>query len=262
MELSMANQLLPQHSSEQGLIITGASRGIGAATAIRAGSLGYNVCVNYVSREEQAQAVVEEVIRAGGRAIAVQADVGNESDVVRLFNTAERELGPIRGLVNNASITGGQATVSTVTAQQIYETFRIDVLGTILCMREAAQRMAPSAGGRGGVIVNVSSTAARTGGAFEWVHYAALKASINTLTKGASLELASENIRVNAVAPGLILTDLHSDNGMPDRPERLRSTVPMQRIGSPEEVAHAILWLLSDEASYVTGSILEVSGGR
>jgi len=258
----MANLSPPPHPSEQVLLITGASRGIGAATALLAGLSGYSVCVNYVSREGQAQTIVDEICRAGGKAIAVRADVGNEADVARLFNSAERALGPIRGLVNNASITGGLATVSTVTAQQVCETFRIDVLGTILCMREAVQRMAASTGGQGGAIVNVSSTAARTGGAFEWVHYAALKASINTLTKGASQELALEKIRVNAVAPGLILTDLHADNGMPDRPERLRSTVPMQRIGYPEEVAHAILWLLSDEASYVTGSVLEVSGGR
>jgi len=252
----------PQHSLGPVLIVTGASRGIGAATAKLAGQCGYSVCVNYVSHEEQAQAVVAEVVGAGGRAIAVQADIGNETDVMRLFATTERELGPIHGLVNNASITGGVATISTFTAQQVHETFRIDVLGTMLCMREAVRRMACSAGGRGGVIVNVSSTAARTGGAFEWVHYAALKASINTLTKGASLELATEKIRVNAVAPGLILTDLHIDNGMPDRPKRLCPTVPMQRIGTPEEVAHAILWLLSEEASYVTGSVLEVSGGR
>jgi NAD(P)-dependent dehydrogenase (short-subunit alcohol dehydrogenase family) len=258
----MAKTLTPGMPSGQVLLITGASRGIGAATARLAGRAGYRVCVNYLHQEDQARAVVEEVISAGGQALAVRADVSEEAEVKRLFDITERELGPIRALVNNAGVTGGPATISTVTEEQITRAFRVNVLGCMLCLREAARRMAVSAGGRGGVIVNVSSTAARTTGAGEWVHYAAMKAAVDTLTRGAARELADQQIRVNGVAPGLILTDLHADNGMPDRPERLRLSVPMRRIGEPEEVAHAILWLLSDEASYVTGSVLEVSGGR
>lgn len=254
----MANTLIPSGSSGRVLIITGASRGIGAATARLAGRAGYHVCINYQHQADQAHAVVAEVISAGGRALAVQGDVSVEADVRQLFDVAERELGPVGALVNNAGVTGGPATISTVTADQISRAFQVNVLGCMLSMREAVRRMAISAGGRGGAIVNVSSTAARTSGAFEWVHYAASKAATDTLTRGAARELADDGIRINGVAPGLILTDLHADNGMPDRPERLRQSVPMQRIGQPDEVAQAILWLLSDNASYVTGAVLDV----
>lgn len=244
------------------LIVTGASRGIGAATARLGGRAGFQVCVNYFNHREKAQAVVDEIVGWGGRAIAVKGDVSKESDVMRLFQTAERELGEISALVNNAGVTGGFALTKDVTVEQIHAVFNVNVVGSILCTREAVRRMGYSSGGRGGVIVNVSSTASRTGGSGEWVHYAATKGAIDTFTRGVAREVAGEGIRVNAVAPGLIHTDLHADNGSPDRPERLRSTIPVQRLGTPQEVAQAIVWLLSDEASYVIGSVVEVSGGR
>jgi NAD(P)-dependent dehydrogenase (short-subunit alcohol dehydrogenase family) len=244
------------------VIVTGASRGIGAAIARLAGRAGYPVCVNFHRNESRAQAVVAEIAGDGGTAIAVQADVGREQDVRRLFEVAERELGPLGGLVNNAGSTGGPSLVTQTTTDQIEQAFRVNLLGTMVCTREALLRMSTRHGGDGGAIVNVTSTAARTGGSFEWVHYAAMKAALNTFTRGAAVEVAEEGVRVNAVAPGLVSTDLHADNGMPDRPERLRGTVPMQRLGTPEEIAHAVLWFLSDEASYVTGAVLEVSGGR
>lgn len=244
------------------LIVTGASRGIGAATALQAGRAGFRVCVNYFNHGEKAQAVVDEIVGRGGSAIAVKADVSREADVLRLFETAERELGAITALVNNAGVTGGFALTRDVTAEQIHTAFNVNVVGCILCTREAIRRMARSSGGRGGTIVNISSTAARTGGSHEWVHYAATKGAIDTFTRGAAREVADDGVRINAVAPGLVYTDLHADNGRPDRPEKLRGTIPMQRLGTPEEVARAIVWLLSDEATYVAGSVLEVSGGR
>lgn len=244
------------------LIVTGASRGIGAATALGAARAGYAVCVNYVSNQARARAVTERIRAGGGRAIAVQADVGDEAAVQRMFAVTEDELGRVTGLVNNAGTTGGFARVDQVSGEQILAALRVNVLGSLLCTREAARRMSTRRGGSGGAIVNVSSTASRTGGTGEWVHYAATKGAIDTFTRGAARELAAEGIRVNAIAPGLVMTDLHADNGQPDRPERLAGTIPMGRLGTPEEVANAILWVLSEQASYVTGAVLEVSGGR
>jgi NAD(P)-dependent dehydrogenase (short-subunit alcohol dehydrogenase family) len=240
------------------LIVTGASRGIGAAVARLAAARGYSVAVNFSRDREGAEAVVREL----GRAIAIQADVGEESDVRRLFETAERELGPIRALVNNAGVTGGFARVESLDGAAVAAMLRVNVLGTMLCAREAVRRMSTLHGGSGGAIVNISSLAARTGGTGEWVHYAASKGAVDTFTIGLAREVAAEGIRVNAVAPGLIETGLHAANGEPGRLNRLTPSVPMGRAGTAEEVAEAVLWLLSDAASYVTGTILEAGGGR
>lgn len=243
-------------------MVTGASRGIGAAIASLLGASGYSVAVNYSKDAAGAQEVVEALRAAGTQAVAIQADVSQERDILRLFETAERELGPIGALVNNAAITGGFARVEDVAAETIARMLAVNVTGTILCSREAVRRMSMRRGGPGGSIVNISSLAARTGGAGEWVPYAASKGAINTFTIGLAREVAAEDIRVNAVAPGLIETGLHAANGQPGRLERLRPSVPMQRAGTPDEIAGAVLWLLSPAASYVTGSILEIGGGR
>lgn len=253
---------LPAEAVPRVVVVTGASRGIGAATALGAARVGYAVCVNYLAHEARARAVAERIRAGGGRAITVQTDVGDEAAVRRMFDVTEEELGRVTALVNNAGTTGGFARVDQVSGEQILAALRVNVLGSLLCAGEAARRMSTHRGGRGGVIVNISSTASRTGGTGEWVHYAATKGAIDTFTRGAARELAGEGIRVNAVAPGLVLTDLHADNGQPDRPERLAGTIPMGRLGTPEEVASAILWVLSEQASYVTGAVLEVSGGR
>ena len=242
--------------------MTGASRGIGAAIAKLAGARGFRVAVNFASSQAEAGEVVDDIVSAGGRAIAIGADIGSEPDIVRLFETAERELGPIQGLVNNAGVTGGFARVATVTAQALAKTFAVNVVGAILCAREAVRRMSTRNGGTGGAIVNVSSLAARTGAAGEWVHYAASKGAIDSFTIGLAREVASEGIRVNAVAPGLIATGLHAANGAPDRLDRLAASIPMNRPGTAAEVAEGVLWLLSPAASYTTGSILDIGGGR
>lgn len=244
------------------LIVTGASRGIGAAIARLAGQRGYAVAVNYSTGGTEAGNVVKEIIGNGGCALAIHADVADEKQIVRMFETAERELGPIRGLVNNAGITGGFARVEDVTREAINKTFAVNVTGAMLCSREAIRRISTRRGGSGGAIVNISSRAAHTGAAGEWVHYAASKGAIDSFTIGLAREVATESIRVNAVAPGLIDTDIHSANGEPGRLQRLLPTIPLHRAGQPEEIAEAVLWLLSPEASYVTGSILAVGGGR
>jgi NAD(P)-dependent dehydrogenase (short-subunit alcohol dehydrogenase family) len=244
------------------LVVTGASRGIGAAIAKLASERGFSVAVNFLTGETEARAIAEQITAAGGRACAIQADVAREEDVVRLFETAERELGPIKALVNNAAITGGFARVDSVSARTLTQVMAVNVTGAILCAREAVRRMSTRHGGTGGVIVNISSRAAKTGSAGEWVHYAASKGAIDSFTIGLAREVATEGIRVNAVAPGLIETGLHAANGAPNRLERLASTIPMQRAGVPLEVAEGVLWLLSPAASYTTGAILEIGGGR
>jgi NAD(P)-dependent dehydrogenase (short-subunit alcohol dehydrogenase family) len=253
----MANQ------SECGtLIVTGASRGIGAAIAKLAGGHGFSVAVNFATGDAEAAAIAEQIVSAGGRALAIQADVSREEDVVRLFQTAESELGPIKGLVNNAAITGGFARVESVSASTLAQVMAVNVAGAFLCAREAVRRMSTRHGGTGGAIVNISSRAAQIGSAGEWVHYAASKGAIDSFTIGLAREVATEGIRVNAVAPGLIDTGLHAANGAPDRLSRLTSSIPMQRPGTALEVAEAVLWLLLPAASYTTGAILEVGGGR
>ncbi|MGB8582248.1 MAG: SDR family oxidoreductase [Candidatus Sulfotelmatobacter sp.] len=244
------------------LIVTGASRGIGAAIAQLAGALGFSVAVNFAKGEAEARRVTDQIISAGGRAHAIHADIAREEDIIALFQTAERELGPIKALVNNAAITGGFSRVDSVSALALEQVMAVNVIGAILCAREAVRRMSTLHGGTGGAIVNISSRAARTGSAGEWVHYAASKGAIDSFTIGLAREVATEGIRVNAVAPGLIETGLHAANGAPDRLERLASTIPMQRAGTPVEVAEGVLWLLSPAASYTTGAILEIGGGR
>ena len=244
------------------LIVTGASRGIGAAVALLAAERGYAVAVNFCTGESEARNVVEAILSAGGRAIAVQADIAHEDPIVRMFEVAERELGPITALVNNAAVTGGFARVENVTSESVSEMLAVNVTGTILCAREAVRRMSTKRGGDGGAIVNISSRAAHTGSPGEWVHYAASKGAIDSFTIGLAREVATEGIRVNAVAPGLVETGIHAANGEPGRLERLMPTIPMRRAGLPEEVAEAVLWLLSPASSYTTGAILEVGGGR
>ena len=248
--------------SRRTLIVTGGSRGIGAAVARLAGSRGYAVAVNFLSNEAAAHGVVEEIRSSGGSAVAIRGDVALEAEIIRLFQEAEQELGLIWGLVNNAGVTGGFSRVETLEAASLAQVLTANIAGTILCAREAVKRMSTRHGGRGGVIVNISSLAARTGGAGEWVHYAASKGAVNTFTIGLAREVASEGIRVNAVAPGLIETEIHAANGAPDRLERLGPTIPLGRPGLPTEVAEGVLWLLSDAASYTTGTILEIGGGR
>jgi NAD(P)-dependent dehydrogenase (short-subunit alcohol dehydrogenase family) len=243
-------------------IVTGGSRGIGAAIAKALGANGYSVAVNFAVDEAAARMVVAELTALGSKAVAIRADVSRENDILQLFETAERDLGPLGALVNNAGITGGFSRVDGVDAGALARVLAVNVAGAIICSREAVRRMSTRSGGRGGAIVNISSLAARTGGAGEWVHYAASKGAINSLTIGLAREVAHEGIRVNAVAPGLIETGLHAANGAPDRPQRLGPTIPMQRPGTADEVASGVLWLLSKAASYVTGTILEIGGGR
>lgn len=244
------------------LIVTGASRGIGAAIAKLAASQGFPVIVNFVRNKDAANKTVQEIVAAGGQAHDVQGNVGREDDVLRIFKAADRAFGFVEALVNNAGVTGGMARLEAMQATDALEMLRVNILGTMLCSREAVKRMSTAHGGRGGAIVNISSLAARTGGSGEWIHYAASKGAVNSFTVGVAREVAAEGIRVNAVSPGLIATDIHADNGAADRLERLKHTIPMNRPGTPEEVAASVVWLLSPAASYITGTILEVGGGR
>ena len=244
------------------LIVTGGSRGIGAATAKLGGARGYKVAVNYNRNPAHAEAVVNEIEKAGGRAIAVQADVSREDDVVRLFETVDRELGPVTALFNNAGIVHLMKPITEVVASELDEMWRVNITSQFLCAREAAKRMSTKLGGKGGAIVNMSSAAARLGGANGSLSYAASKGAIDTFTTGLALELAPQGIRVTAVRPGLIETTIHDDMGDKERLAKLAPTVPLGRTGKPEEVAEVVLFLLSPQASYVTNTIIDIGGGR
>jgi len=244
------------------LLVTGGSRGIGAATACLAAARGYAVCLNYRARRDAADAVVADIMASGGRAVAVAADVAVEADVVRLFETCDRELGPVTALVNNAGILDTQMRVEAMDAARITRILATNVVGAFLCAREAVRRMSTARGGRGGAIVNLSSGAARLGAPGEYVDYAASKGAIDTFTIGLAQEVAQEGIRVNAVRAGFIYTEMHASGGEPDRVDRVKAFVPLRRGGQPEEVAQAVLWLLSDEAGFTTGSFIDVTGGR
>lgn len=246
----------------QTLLITGASRGIGAASALLAATAGWQVAVNYRQDEAAAQQVVAAIRAQGGEAQAFQADVSDEAQIIQLFAAVATRFGRIDGLVNNAGATAPMGRLDSFSAERIQHMLQLNVAGPMLCCREAVRRMSTCHGGRGGIIVNVSSAASRLGSAGEYVDYAASKGAIDTLTLGLAREVASEGIRVNAVRPGLIETGIHALSGEAGRVARLAPAVPMQRGGQPQEVAAAIVWLLSDAASFCTGSILDVSGGR
>ncbi len=239
------------------VIVTGGSRGIGAATAKLLGAKDYAVCVNYLANRDRANNVVDTIVRNGGQAFAYQADVSSEADVIRLFDAAEERFGKVTHLVNNAGILFSQSKLVDIDLERFSKVLNSNVVSCFLCSREAIRRFPP-----GSAIVNVSSLASQTGSPFEYVDYAASKGAMDTLTKGLSREVAASEIRVNAVRPGFIYTDMHADGGEPGRVDRLAPQIPMQRGGSAEEVANTIAWLLSDEASYVTGSFIDVAGGR
>ena len=243
------------------MIVTGGSRGIGAATARLAAARGYQVAVNYVSNREAADQVVNEITAAGGRALAVKADMAVEADIVALFETVDRELGPVDVLVNNAGIVDQVSRVDEMSFERVDRMMRVNVTGPFMCAREAIKRMSTRHGGKGGAIVNISSAAAHRGGSSEYVDYAASKGAIDTFTEGLAKELAGEGIRVNAVRPGVINTEIHASGGRPDKPEQSSKSIPMGRAGNADEIAGGILWLASDEASFTTGARLDIDGG-
>lgn len=244
------------------ILITGASRGIGRAAAHLAGQRGWSVGVNYAGNREAAEETVDLVTRAGGRAVAIRGDVTSEADVLAMFDETERAFGPLDGVVANAGIVGPAQALADMSVERMRRMFEVNVLGAYLCAREAARRLAKSRGGRGGSLVLVSSVAARFGSPFEYVDYAGSKAAVDTLALGLAKELGPEGVRVNSVRPGVTETDIHASGGQPDRAQRVGATTPFGRAGRPEEVAEAIVWLLSDASSYVSGAFLDVSGGR
>jgi NAD(P)-dependent dehydrogenase (short-subunit alcohol dehydrogenase family) len=248
--------------SEEVALITGASRGIGAAAATLAAARGFAVAVNYLRDEAAAHDVVAAIARAGGRALALQGDVAREADVVRVFAEVDAKLGRLTALVNNAGVCAVQARVEAMTEERLRWVFGVNAIAPFLCAREALKRMSTRHGGRGGAIVNVSSGASRLGSPNEFVDYAATKGALDTFTLGLAREVADEGVRVNAVRAGLVITDIHASTGEPGRPERIAPTIPMKRAGTPHEIAESIVWLLSPAASYVTGALLDVTGGR
>jgi len=245
-------------ASSKVLIVTGASRGIGAAIARQAGREGYAVAVNYVRDREAALKVCEDIRAWGSRALPVQADVSREAEVVRLFETADAELGPLSALVNNAATTGRRCLIEDVDEETLHRVLALNVAGYFLCAREALKRLSTQRGGQGGVVVNVSSVAALLGNAFDWVHYGASKGAIDTFTRGLALEGAPHGVRCNAVRPGMVRTEINPE----DRIASIAPTIPLGRVAEAPEIAEAVLWLLSDKASYCTGTIMNVSGGR
>ena len=253
MDLDLENKLA---------LVSGSTAGIGAAIAALAGARGFAVAVGYRSEREAAERLTARIRAAGGQAAAIEVHVADEAGVARLFERAERDLGPVAGLVNNAGITGPLTRLEDLEASDLARVLAVNVTGAVLCAREAVRRMSTRRGGPGGAIVNISSRAAQLGGAGEWIHYALTKGALDTFTVGLAREVAADGVRVNAVAPGLIATGLHAAAGAPDRLGRLAPGVPLQRAGTAEEVAQAVRWLLSAEAAYVTGAILPVSGGR
>jgi NAD(P)-dependent dehydrogenase (short-subunit alcohol dehydrogenase family) len=244
------------------MLVTGASRGIGAAIAKQAGRQGYAVAVNYLNSQDAAESIVSDINKAGGKAIAIQADTSREEDVLRLFETVDKELGTLSALINNAGVVDVACRVDEMSVERMERIFTTNITGYFMCAREAVKRMSSRHGGKGGCIINISSAAARLGSAGEYVDYAASKGATDTMTTGLAKEVAKEGIRVNAVRPGPIHTDIHASGGEPDRINRIKSAIPMGRGGTPEEISDAVMWLVSDGASYVTGAFLDVSGGR
>jgi NAD(P)-dependent dehydrogenase (short-subunit alcohol dehydrogenase family) len=244
------------------VLVTGGSRGIGAECAILAAQKGWDVVITYRSKINEAQAVVNKLIALGQKALAIKVDSANEQDIYNLFAKVDEEFGRLDALINNAGVITRISSFVDMSPARIRDVFNVNTVGTFICSQEAIKRMANSRGGQGGAIVNVSSAAARIGGPNEFIDYAASKGAIDTLTIGLSKEFAADGIRVNAVRPGLIITDMHADAGDKDRPEKFKSGIPMRRAGSASEVAGAIVWLISDESSYVCGAILDVTGGR
>ena len=244
------------------LLVTGGSRGIGAATAVLAAARGFDVAINYTRDQAAAEATAAQVRSQGRRALVVQADVGDEAQVLAMFEAIDRELGPLTALVNNAGVVDVAARIDAGTVDRWQRMFNVNVIGSMLCAREAVKRMSTRHGGKGGGIVNLSSAAARIGAGGQYVDYAAAKGAIDVFTLGLAREVATEGIRVNAIRPGIIDTEIHASGGEPERAAKMAPLVPMQRAGTAQECAAAILWLLSDEASYTTGSVLDVTGGR
>jgi NAD(P)-dependent dehydrogenase (short-subunit alcohol dehydrogenase family) len=247
--------------SDSVVIVTGGSRGIGASVCRKLVALGHTILVNYAGNKAAAEAVVSGIVDDGGKAISIQADVGNEADILALFHAADEE-GQLVGLVNNAGVVDMSQRVDEMTYDRLARMFSINLIGSFICAREAVKRMSTKHGGRGGTIVNIGSAGSKLGSPGQYVDYAASKGAIDTMTVGLALEIAEENIRVNAVRPGIIDTEIHASGGAPDRVAQLQSKLPMKRAGTADEVADAVLWLMSDQSSYTTGAILDVSGGR